>query len=36
MTDTLKVAPYPASTLLIMAGLADPVILVEVEVVVAK
>src|SRR5215471_4742276 len=29
-------APYPASTLLIVAGLADPAMLVEVEVVAAK
>jgi enamine deaminase RidA (YjgF/YER057c/UK114 family) len=29
-------APYPASTLLIVAGLADPGMLVEVEVVAAK
>jgi enamine deaminase RidA (YjgF/YER057c/UK114 family) len=28
--------PYPASTLLIVAGLADPAMLVEVEVVAAK
>ena len=31
-----KDAPYPASTLLIVAGLADPAMLVEVEVVAAK
>jgi enamine deaminase RidA (YjgF/YER057c/UK114 family) len=29
-------APYPASTLLVVAGLADPAMLVEVEVVAAK
>ena len=28
--------PYPASTLLIVAGLADPAMLVEIEVVAAK
>ena len=32
----VKDAPYPASTLLIVAGLADPAMLVEVEVVAAK
>lgn len=32
----IKVAPYPASTLLVVAGLADPAMLVEVEVVAAK
>ena len=32
----IKDAPYPASTLLIVAGLADPAMLVEVEVVAAK
>ena len=31
-----KTAPYPASTLLVVAGLADPAMLVEVEVVAAK
>ena len=31
-----KDAPYPASTLLIVAGLADPAMLLEVEVVAAK
>ncbi|SJZ33951.1 Enamine deaminase RidA, house cleaning of reactive enamine intermediates, YjgF/YER057c/UK114 family [Enhydrobacter aerosaccus] len=29
-------APYPASTLLVVAGLADPAMLIEVEVVAAK
>ena len=28
--------PYPASTLLVVAGLADPAMLVEIEVVAAK
>jgi 2-iminobutanoate/2-iminopropanoate deaminase len=32
----IKEQPYPASTLLIVAGLADPAMLVEVEVVAAK
>jgi len=32
----VKDAPYPASTLLIVAGLADPAMMVEVEVVAAK
>ena len=32
----IKDAPYPASTLLVVAGLADPAMLVEVEVVAAK
>lgn len=32
----IKDAPYPASTLLIVQGLADPAMLVEVEVVAAK
>ena len=32
----VKEPPYPASTLLIVAGLADPAMLVEVEVVAAK
>jgi len=32
----IKDMPYPASTLLIVAGLADPAMLVEVEVVAAK
>jgi enamine deaminase RidA (YjgF/YER057c/UK114 family) len=32
----VKDAPYPASTLLIVAGLADPAMLVEVEAVAAK
>ena len=32
----VKDSPYPASTLLIVAGLADPAMLVEVEVVAAK
>lgn len=32
----IKAAPYPASTLLVVAGLADPAMLVEVEVVAAK
>lgn len=32
----IKDAPYPASTLLIVAGLADPAMLVEVEAVAAK
>jgi len=32
----IKDAPYPASTLLIVAGLADPAMLLEVEVVAAK
>ncbi|MBS0519154.1 MAG: RidA family protein [Proteobacteria bacterium] len=32
----VKEAPYPASTLLVVAGLADPAMLVEVEVVAAK
>ncbi len=32
----IKDGPYPASTLLVVAGLADPAMLVEVEVVAAK
>jgi 2-iminobutanoate/2-iminopropanoate deaminase len=32
----IKDMPYPASTLLIVAGLADPVMLVEIEAVAAK
>jgi 2-iminobutanoate/2-iminopropanoate deaminase len=32
----IKDMPYPASTLLVVAGLADPAMLVEVEVVAAK
>jgi 2-iminobutanoate/2-iminopropanoate deaminase len=32
----IKNAPYPASTLLVVQGLADPAMLVEVEVVAAK
>jgi enamine deaminase RidA (YjgF/YER057c/UK114 family) len=32
----IKSEPYPASTLLVVAGLADPAMLVEIEVVAAK
>ncbi len=32
----IKAPPYPASTLLVVAGLADPAMLIEVEVVAAK
>jgi enamine deaminase RidA (YjgF/YER057c/UK114 family) len=34
--DQFISAPYPASTLLVVAGLADPAMLVEIEVIAAK